>query len=665
MIRKVSINNNSVEGAGLTSDYKQAICEYIWNGFDAHANKISINYSADELGNIRFLSIKDNGDGIDFNNLDDTFGAFLDSIKNEKSYQRSSNIKGKKGKGRYSFKCFANKVIWNTIFKHDDKFIEYDITILNSDKDQFEESDEKKISRLKETGTTVYFDQFHDFYSAYLESSDFYDYLIQQFSWFLFLNRERNFCIEINDKILDYKHIIADSFNEKIEIKRFDTTSLFEITYIRWKVKISEKYYFYFLNSEDFENTKIPTSFNHRDNGFHHSIYVKSPYFDDFIYDYKNKHGNLSIALFGKDQTNPVFKDLLQRLKQILSEKEKFFVREISAEKLIAQYINSGVIENNKKNEYDKIKQADLVSTIKEIYCIQPKIFSNLRKEQQKTIVGFLDLLLDSEERENVITILDGIVRMTNDERKSLAKVLKVTELSKITSLIKMLEDRYRVYYALKEAINNTELGIKEVPDLQQMIENSFWIFGEQYNIVTAAEPDFEEALKRFRYLLTGENIKTKIVHEDKNKEMDIFAVRQNPLVGTIENIVIELKHPDLLLGEKEVSQVKKYMRVILSEGEFNASNMCWSFFLIGKRFDTSNYIEGEVATNTHHGEPYLIFKNTQNITYKIYVKKWSEVFNDFELRHKFLVNKLDFRRQLLLAKATDKKQLHEIVKQA
>lgn len=86
--------------------------------------------------------------------------------------------------------------------------------------------------------------------------------------------------------------------------------------------------------------------------------------------------------------------------------------------------------------------------------------------------------------------------------------------------------------------------------------------------------------------------------------------------------------------------------------------------FLIGKRFDTSNYIEGEVATNTHHGEPYLIFKNTQNITYKIYVKKWSEVFNDFELRHKFLVNKLDFKRQLLLAKATDKKQLHEIVKQ-
>lgn len=154
MIRKVSINNNSVEGAGLTSDYKQAICEYIWNGFDAHANKISINYSADELGNIKFLLIKDNGDGIDFNNLDNTFGGFLDSIKNERSYQRSSNIKGKKGKGRYSFKCFTNKVIWNTIFKHDDKFIEYDITILNSDKEQFDESDEKKISRLNEAGTT-------------------------------------------------------------------------------------------------------------------------------------------------------------------------------------------------------------------------------------------------------------------------------------------------------------------------------------------------------------------------------------------------------------------------------------------------------------------------------------------------------------------------------
>lgn len=660
IVRKVNINNNSVEGAGLTSDYKQAICEYIWNGFDANASKINIDYQSDELGNITFFSIKDNGIGIDFNNLDNTFGAFLDSVKRGKSYQRSSDVKGKRGKGRYSFKCISNEVIWHTIFKYEDKYIEYDISIRNNDKDQFRESADKSISKLKSTGTSVFFEDIHSLYLPYLESDAFHTYLLQEFSWFLVLNREKGYSIELNGKSLNYKEIISDTASEELIVDYKDQSTTFNVTYIRWTKEIGEKYYFYLLDSLDYEKAKILTSFNNKNINFYHSVYVTSNFFDDFYYNEKLSEKETSEGLWDKDQSHPVFKQLHRKLIAFLENKQKLFIRDTGAEELISRYKRIGII-TNVTSEYLKIKQDDLISTIKEIYCIQPKIFIGLRNEQEKTLVGFLDLLLDTEERENVLFILDGIVKMTKKERESLANTLKVTELSKITNLIKLLEDRYRVYYALKEAINNESLNVLEVPDLQQMIENSFWIFGEQYNIVTAAEPDFEEALRRFRHLLTGENKKTKIDHIDKNKEMDLFAVRQNPLINTIENIVIELKRPNLLLGEGEVSQVKNYMRVILSKGEFNASNMSWSFYLIGKKFNTSGYIEGEMETNTHHGEPYLIFKNTKGIPYKIYVKKWSEVFTDFELRHKFLNDKLALKRKLLLANAQNKEELHQI----
>ena len=55
----------------------------------------------------------------------------------------------------------------------------------------------------------------------------------------------------------------------------------------------------------------------------------------------------------------------------------------------------------------------------------------------------------------------------------------------------------------------------------------------------------------------------------DKNKEMDIFMVRQLSNNSSINNVVVELKHPKVKLGSKQLDQVKTYMGVILEQDEF------------------------------------------------------------------------------------------------
>ena len=45
MIIPVSVKNQSIDSSGITSDYKAAISEYIWNGFEANAKKVSIEYT--------------------------------------------------------------------------------------------------------------------------------------------------------------------------------------------------------------------------------------------------------------------------------------------------------------------------------------------------------------------------------------------------------------------------------------------------------------------------------------------------------------------------------------------------------------------------------------------------------------------------------------------
>ena len=44
---------------------QRAIAEYIWNGYDAHANEIRVTATSDNVfGSIINVTVKDNGDGI-------------------------------------------------------------------------------------------------------------------------------------------------------------------------------------------------------------------------------------------------------------------------------------------------------------------------------------------------------------------------------------------------------------------------------------------------------------------------------------------------------------------------------------------------------------------------------------------------------------------------
>ena len=82
MILKLSVNNQSVESSGITKDYKDALCEYVWNSFEANATAVAIDCIPNELTGSAEIVITDNGDGIAYDSLECTFGAFLDSQKN-------------------------------------------------------------------------------------------------------------------------------------------------------------------------------------------------------------------------------------------------------------------------------------------------------------------------------------------------------------------------------------------------------------------------------------------------------------------------------------------------------------------------------------------------------------------------------------------------------
>ncbi|MDD2304995.1 MAG: ATP-binding protein [Prolixibacteraceae bacterium] len=637
MNREAEISSQGIRK--ILRNYKctNAIAEFIWNGFDAKASIIDIDYKISQLGHIEYLSIKDNGSGINFTQLNLKFDKFYDSEKTIEieSPKHSSILHGKNGVGRLTFFTFANNAEWLTTYKLNGTLKGTKIDI-NSDNLKKYTAVETDIPFF-ECGTNVTFTNL--LITETNLNQEVLPFITNEFCWFLELNKERNYQININQIPLDYSHLIKDSLPFEI----VSGNEKFNINFVHWTDALNKEYSkFYYLNSESVEVFKDFTTLNRKGDQFYHSVYIKSSFFNNF--NFHTQEDSTQLILFDKAKSEPIYKQLIKSLNEFLRSKRKPFLR-VYAEQLVHEYDSSGIFPNF-KNSWEQLRKTELEETIIGLYEVQPKLFTNLNLEQKKVFVRFLNLLLDSNERESIFSIMDEITSLDSEERAELSNLFKTTTLNRILSTIKLIEDRYKAYYQIKELVFNESIKADEVHHLQSIIENHYWIFGEEYHLVTAAEPRFNEALKRYVYLLRGEIIQPNIEHPSKYKEMDIFLCRQEKLIDKIHNVVVELKHPLIKLGEKQLSQVKEYMNVILSEDEFNANNMTWDFILVGNDFNKKNEIELALENARPHGEKSLVWK-TQN--YKIYVKKWSEVFNEFEIRHNFIDERLKLERAKLM----------------
>lgn len=404
------ITDKSILQSGLPTDYKKALAEYIWNSFDAQATIVQLNFEANSLGRLESFSISDNGTGINIETIDDTFGNFLDSNKRD-PFHKDRFQKGRKGKGRYAFNIFANNCSWATTFEGpDEKLLSYNIVINKGDLHNYF-TDDKIVAKNNITGTIVNFNDFFDLSAKSLSNKEFVDYLSSEFGWFLFLNREKGFEIMINGVKLAYNEMIGD--NEELTYPIGGDS--FKIVFIRWNQKIGDKYYFYFLDQNQKEATKEYTSFNNKAIEFHHSVYVESPFFDSF---HETLDDNPVLGFAEKNQTHPTYKTLLNALKDLVSKKEKHYVRDIQADKLIKEYQSKGILPES------KIKSNDLETVVKEIYCAVPSIFQTSNNQQCKMLVGLINLLLATGYGQGIVEIIESVSTLSDEERESLNKVL-------------------------------------------------------------------------------------------------------------------------------------------------------------------------------------------------------------------------------------------------
>ncbi len=636
---RVIVNDRGIKNRLKTIKPFGAISEYIWNGFDAKADQVEIKWSSNDLGTLDYLSIRDNGTGIPEHKLDLKFKPFLSSEKRNSTDLKHVNlVHGKNGLGRLTFFKFANKATWDTTYLNDDGFLyDFSITINSDSLDNFSKID-SSLSNSNYSGTNVIF-------TDIIELSDFYikntllPYIEKEFSWFLYLFKESGHSLKLGNESIDPKNLIKDQETFEITIEDYS----FNIEYIRWESKLnSQSSRFYFSNQNgDFCHSET-TQLNNKSDSFYHSVYVKGTYFNNFI------TNDEQADLYSNSTGSEIYKKLISELNGFLRTKRKPFLIEY-AKNLVEEYEERGIFPTfNYNNKWEKMKADDLREAIQELYKIEPKFFKDLNKPQQKILVRMLSLIIDGGEVESFFNIVDSVISLSSEEKERFAEQLKVTQLSSILKTIELLADRYKAVAEFEKLVYEPEMYAGEVPHLQKMMERNYWLLGEQYQLVTAEEPDFNEAARRHTYILHGEKLKKhKVGHVSEQKEMDLFMIRQRMNENKIEHIVVELKHPvNVRLGKKEIDQVYEYYQVIRSESLFNASNMTWKFYLIGNKYDSTGYIEHIMDVYKGKGDYGLVYKGE----YEVYVRTWSEVFSEFKIKHDFLNQKLQIEKDKIQA---------------
>lgn len=203
----------------------------------------------------------------------------------------------------------------------------------------------------------------------------------------------------------------------------------------------------------------------------------------------------------------------------------------------------------------------------------------------------------------------------------------------------------------LKQLVFNHQLKAGEVKHLQKFIENHYWIFGEEYRFVCSEEVKFEQALRKYLYILRGIDEQTFVEHPDKYKEMDLFLAGIEYRNSCPQNLIVEIKNPTTIktLTNKEYGQIESYIDVIMTTDCFNDNREKWAFYLIGQDYDS--VVERKI-TDIRTG------LTMQNHNCKLYVKKWSQIINDVELRLKYLLEKLQIER----TKLSEATNLNEIM---
>jgi hypothetical protein len=615
----------------LTNDYLQkvmrvspteALAELIWNALDADATQVIVSFKRDGLDKVENIRIQDNGHGIFYDTINDTFGNLGNSIKIRKDKTPAGRgYHGKYGSGRYKALSLGSHVTWKSVyFDSDLGNREFVIKCNHFKATTFDVSDEPKITD-QPTGVIVNIEGIQE-RAATINTDKLISDLIKRFAAYILAYKDIK--IIVDDKQLNPSHFIEDEREYDISVQD-DIKAVVHL--IRWKEGDYSR--LYICTENGISLLDMPLGVNHGDLPL--SVYLQSKYFEEL-----QEHNILELI-----NTIEEFQELQKRVREIVRDYYREWLTKSAADAV--QNLKKEGVYPYKGKPKDIIEKAERqvfdICAVK-IHEMHPE-FSKASKSHQKLMLKLLKEAL-VQKPSGLNRILREVLELPEDDLKDFAEILKKTSLSAIISTTKMVSDRLKFLNGLEQIIYDKRYSqhLKERSQLHKILLGELWIFGEQYTY-GCDDLKLYNVLKEYVKYLGREELAKELKPEeikDLNDIPDICLWSQygGREPGEVENLVIELKRPSVTIDDPELTQISKYAYAVANNRRFPKEKTTWKFILVGsaisKRVEDLHLKEYQGLSGYYGGKD-------DSLT--IWVKDWGQIINEAAARHKYLQENL------------------------
>jgi hypothetical protein len=633
------IGNEGIKKHFKSIEPWKPVFELVWNGFDANAEVVAVDISLNNLQAVTTISVLDDGDGIDPIALKHTFGRFNDSHKHEDAAQHGAH-----GRGRLAFHRICQFATWQTKSAAGEARISIDATTIKDYKAELipDEAQHPQLQRQAK-GTLVVLEQFSCQLPNLPELSAKF---ATEFGWFLALHPSK--LLELNGEPIPVPRHEITRQHLNIDPHQFD------VQIIRWDERpSSEKSYTYLLDSACKTVHKQHSTLNNKP-GFFTSIYISSPWADNFAPTQDLLRPNTHTT------NSPEWRKLVRQLGELTQSLYDRFLRQQAAVE-VEKYIEDGLFPS-----YDELppeEQSWRLNNAKElvttIYMADPTVFNAASKKQRKIIIRLLDRLAVSNENDSLFDVLNGVLDLDDKSVRILADQLKQTTLENIIATIEILLRRQMAASNLRTLMNDHYRDVLETPDLQKIIENNTWLFGPGYETLGAEEDTFTKIAKDLREKIPQiGNIGADDMDDEADipgarRQTDLFLARRIPTVDSngqkvYRCVIIEIKRPGISLNVKHLRQLDDYANIIKKHPEFGSEKMRFELILVGRQISSADTeIKSRLNGQIARGELGLVSDDPRM---KRYVLNWYTLLDSFELANSFLLEQLKLKRSILEA---------------
>ncbi len=608
-----------------------AISELIWNALDADSTEINVEYVKNKLGGISEITVKDNGSGLEYSKAQNVFGRIGGSEKKERSTSpKGRQYHGKEGKGRYKALALGDSVLFSSSYHGSKVFFEFTIALDRNNLTYSEISDLKqfeKVPKGAKSGFAVLIRNVNQENAEQATNEQSRKELEQRFAsyWISY----PDFTILFNGKKLEFSSLIKNSEEIEQQVDIGDLTYKFIIKVIEWNFDIKKKTYLCNAKGVPFKELNLGIRSTLPISIFIQSAYIEKLHRDNLI-DLDDFDSTLQEVYI---DAKKFARDYLRRRLHLYSGE---FIKSLKSKGLYPYKQKAdNVVEESKRQVFD-------------IVALQIHEFlPNFDEQDDKSKKLTFSLIKEALEKDsgNLHRILSEVVELPEEKRAELVDLLQDTSLANIIDTMAEITNRLNLINGLEQIVYDKDVSqdVKERKHLHKIVAKETWLFGDQYTygvddvtLKNVLKAYLRDCLKRedFQEIVEGAN------NNDLQTIPDICLWQQFSLGNAgKENLVIELKKPNVNAGFDEKMQIESYATKVSNDQRFPKDKTRWKFVLItkdvkpeiGPLMNQKNRKYGHI----HEGD-----------NFDVHILPWGYILAEAKARHEFIKDKLNINLQ-------------------